>query len=486
MNQINRSLDKIVIAIPEVAKGQSFVGASLPPLGATRIAKMAGERFPDLEVEVWDGVKIGQEQLRAKVRELSGKSLLGVSAHTSLNWTNCLEIISDSPTDKIVVGGIHADGGRCGKYIAQNRGLDVIQGQGEIPLIQYIEYISGKRKKEEVDNLIYLDKNGKLRENKISRQSQEFFPFVDYESFLDLSDYSRVFKNQFLTGDIGFTMVSPEGCKWQDINKKRGGYCLFCDIGTEYSLHNPKFFGRWIEDHVRRYGHYGKVFLINYADETTGAGLGWWSEVLSNMPKNIKPHEDYGIKVYTKSGKGFFNSDKIADVFWRLGVEDIHVGFEAGTDEDLRSLHKGSTVKYHEKTVEIAKDYGFRIVGSFVLGAPSATKKSLEECIIFVDRMKESLGDKVAVIAGSPLLPLPGSPSWKMLEKEAYQRGQHLDMFETDNPDLHQARRFWYDWFCDKLCAECGGVDSALDYVNEISNRLNCMGSLPTPENHFG
>jgi len=486
MNQINRNLDKIVIAIPEVAKGQSFVGASLPPLGATRIAKMARARYPDLEVEVLDGVQIGQDQLRSRVRELSGKSLLGISAHTSLNWTNCLEIIEDSPTDKILVGGIHAEGDRCGKYIAQNRGLDVIQGQGELALIQYVEYISGKRKKEEVDNLIYLDKSGGLKENKISRQSQEFFPFVDYESFLDVSDYSRVFRSQFLTGDIGFTMVSPEGCKWQDMNKKRGGYCLFCDIGTEYSLHDPRFFGRWIEDHVKRYGHHGKVFMVNYADETTGAGLGWWSDVLSNMPKNIKPHEDYGIKIYTKSGKGFFNSDNLADVFWRLGVEDIHIGFEAVTDEDLRSLHKGSTVKHHERVIEIAKNYGFRIIGSFVLGAPSATKKSLEGCISFVDRMKESLGDKVAVVTGSPLLPLPGSPSWKMLRQEAYHRGKHLDLFETDNPDLYQARRLWYDWFCDKLCIECGGVDSALGYVKEISDQLNCMGSLPTPENQFG
>ena len=38
-------------------------------------------------------------------------------------------------------------------------------------------------------------------------------------------------------------------------------------------------------------------------------------------------------------------------------------------------------MKDHERLIEIVGDYDFRIIGSFVLGAPSATKKSLEECV---------------------------------------------------------------------------------------------------------
>jgi radical SAM superfamily enzyme YgiQ (UPF0313 family) len=478
-----RNLEKIVIAVPPVERSRSFVGVSLPPLGPVRMATMLKQRFPETEIEVLDGVMLGQNRLREYAQRLGKNSLLGISAHTSLNWTNCLDLIKNSKS-KVVVGGIHADGKRCGRLIVKNHGVDVIQGQGELPFIQYVEYLSGKRKKEEVDNLIYAE-NGDIRENQRVSHRQPFFPFADYEIFLPLNEYAKNFRDSFLTGDIGLTMISPEGCKWQDMTKENG-YCIFCDIGTDFVLHEPVFFGKWIEDHVRRYGKYGKVFLVNYADEATGAGIDWWKAVLGELPKKIRPHEDYAIKVYTKAGRGFLDSSELGDVLWDIGVEDIHVGFEAATDEDLRTLHKGVLMRYNYQLVDIAKNSSFRIFASFVLGAPTSTSHSLEQCVEFTDYMKDKLGDKVAVVTGSPLMPLPGAPAWELLRREATERNQYLDLFETDNPDLYLARRLWYEWFCEPLCSEFDGVDSALEYVKEIGDKLNGMGSLPTPKNEYG
>ena len=226
--------------------------------------------------------------------------------------------------------------------------------------------------------------------------------------------------------------------------------------------------------------------MIDYADEATGAGIGWWKSVLQKLPKELKPHENYGIKVYAKSGKGFFDSDELAKVLWQIGVEDIHVGFEAAIDEDLKSLHKGTNLKYHSQAINIAKRHGFRIFASFVLGAPTSSKSSIGECVYFVEKMKDILGDKVAVVTGSPLMPLPGAPAWQMLRKKALARNEYTDLFDTDNPDIYLARKLWYRWFCPTLTYECGGEDEALDYVKQIGTTLNKMGSLPTPENEFG
>jgi hypothetical protein len=100
--------------------------------------------------------------------------------------------------------------------------------------------------------------------------------------------------------------------------------------------------------------------------------------------------------------------------------------------------------------------------------------------------VRDKLEDKLTVVTGSPLMPLPGAPAWDMLRKKAYERREDVNIFETDNPDLHQARELWYGWFCDKLSKECGGADKAIEYAKQIGSKLNKMGSLPTPENEFG
>jgi radical SAM superfamily enzyme YgiQ (UPF0313 family) len=477
---------KIILAVPAVAKGTSFVGASLPPLGVCRIATVVNNRFPDIDVEVWDGVLLGQKELLRRTKMLTPGSILGLSAHTSLNWTNCLELAHSAPSSvQIVIGGIHADYSRCGEPIVRRLDYDVIQGRAENSFCEYIDFLKGNRPKHSVSNLIYLE-NGAVRQNPVVIPSQVALPFPDYRRYLSLNDYAKNFHSNFLTGDIGFTMISPEGCKWQAMGSRKSQYCVFCDIGTKFSLHEPKFFSDWILDHVRNYSDFGRIFMVDYADEATGAGLKWWRAVKDQMPQELKPHENFGVKVYTKSGPGFLCSDEMAQALWDVGVEDIHVGFEAATDSDLKSLQKGSTRKDHEQLVRIAKKFNFRIIAAFVLGAPTATKDSLQECIRFVDWMKGEVGEKVAVVAGSPLFPLPGAPAWNMIKEKAFDKGVKLDLFSNDNPDLYRARELWYEWFCPKLCEECGGPVEAIEYAKSIGKILAKMGSLPTPENEFG
>ncbi len=477
---------KLVIAVPSVARGTSFVGSSLPPLGVCRMATTVANKFPDLQIEIWDGVVLGQKELVNRVKALETETILGLSAHTSLNWSNCLELAHSAPTHvRIVVGGIHAESSRCGEFIVERHGYDVIQGRGENALCQYVAYVSGNLERREVSNLMYLQ-DGKVKKNNVLIPPQTSLPFPDYEKYLPLNQYARQFRSTFVTGDVGLTMISPEGCKWQSLGVKESSYCVFCDIGTKFLLHEPKFFSDWVLDHVQKYNKFGRVFMVDYADEATGAGLEWWTRVRHKMPAELKPHENFAVKVYAKSGPGFFDSEEIARALWEVGVEDIHVGFEATNDDDLRSLHKGSTRKDHEALVRIAKKFNFRIVAAFVLGAPTATKESLRDCIRFVDWMKKEIGDKVAVVAGSPLFPLPGSPMWKMLKVKANQLNLESDLFQTDNPDLYRARELWYEWFCPQFCEECGGVIEAIEFAKEIGKTLGSMGSLSTGINEFG
>ena len=100
--------------------------------------------------------------------------------------------------------------------------------------------------------------------------------------------------------------------------------------------------------------------------------------------------------------------------------------------------------------------------------------------------MRDRLGDRLAVVTGSPLMPLPGAPVWDILRKRASSDGVYANLFNTDNPDLHMARKLWYEWGCEKLRGECGGAEDAISYVQKVCDKLNVMGSLPTPENHYG
>ena len=300
-------IEKIVVIIPP-AGGSSFTGQGIPPLGMVRILNYTKKFRLNIEVNLWDGVLMSMPIILEKVRSLKKGTLVAISAHTSCNYRNCLTVLNAIPEDvKVIMGGLHLYETYLGKLVVEKRDFHAIQGSGEFAFSQYIKYLEGKRGISEVENLMYLQ-NGVFKKNKVNYYSQEELIFPEYDGIVDLEEYGRHYREIFGESDLSLVTMSPEGCLW----KQRSGGCLFCDIGSFYRNHFPSFLPKWIAHHIKRYGDKKRITFWNYADEVSGAGFEWWEEVEKNMKNlNLRPGDNFAFKVYVKSGRGFFDNDRI-------------------------------------------------------------------------------------------------------------------------------------------------------------------------------
>lgn len=470
---LKEKVQKVCAVIPP-SGGSSFTRQSIPPLGMVRILNYVQKYFPHIEVELWDGALMDMPTILNKVKALNRGSLLAISAHTSYNYKNCLTVLDAVPYDvKVIMGGLHLYENHLGRLAVQKRKFDVIQGSGEKALPQYIEYLEGDREIFEVENLMYaLDEN--FVKNETKYHSQEEFLFPEYENILDLDRYGKNYGETFGESDLALVVMSPEGCLWKQ--KSKG--CLFCDIGSVYREHSPLFLPRWIAHHMKKYGDKRRITFWNYADEVSGAGFEWWKSVGKNMKiLGLKPGENFALKVYIKSGRGFFDNDRIASALVDCGTEVVHLGVEGGDDKVLASWRKGCTIEDHIRSAAIAGRHGLKMIASFAIGAPGTTKQSVANIRHLIYQMKERVN--IIAIAALTVAPLPGSRLWGMTEKlvrEKYPQ-KHKDLFRIDDPDLEEIRRIWINEMCPDLVRESGSLPEAMKWLRDEAEDICKLSS---------
>jgi anaerobic magnesium-protoporphyrin IX monomethyl ester cyclase len=465
-------INKVVAIIPP-SGGSSFTGQSIPPMGVVRILNYVKKFFPYIEVELWDGVQLNMPMILKKFKTLSKDTLVAISAHTSYNYRNCLTLLRTVPDDvKVIMGGLHLNETHLGQLAVERRNFHTIQGPGEFALPQYIEYLEGKRDVSEVKNLMYLQ-NGIFIKNDVEYHSQEDFTFPEYEGIIDLKEYGEQYRVIFGESDLGLVVMSPEGCLW----KKRSRGCLFCDIGSVYRNHSPFFLPRWIAHQVERYGNNKRITFWDYADEVSGAGFEWWNEVEKNMKKlGLRPKDKFALKVYVKSGRGFFDNNEIASALSRCGTEVIHLGVEGGDNQTLASWRKGCTIEDHLKSASLAGRHGMNMIISFAIGAPGTTKQSLSNIRDLIGRMKEKA--RIIAIAALTVAPLPGSLMWEMIKQRVKEKYSKIynDLFLTDDPDLEEIRRIWVKEMCPNLVRECGSLPETMEWLRNEAEDI-CKSS---------
>ncbi len=82
----------------------------------------------------------------------------------------------------------------------------------------------------------------------------------------------------------------------------------------------------------------------------------------------------------------------------------VFFGLESGSDTILKAMKKGVKVEDNRRAIELAKNLGIRVGGSFIVGYPGETRNDFEETMSFVE---DSMLDDVFVSIAEPI---PGTP----------------------------------------------------------------------------
>ena len=89
-----------------------------------------------------------------------------------------------------------------------------------------------------------------------------------------------------------------------------------------------------------------------------------------------------------------------------INIVSVEMGLETGCDRTLQYLKGGCSVDGNSYAVNLLKDAGIEVKGSFIFGLPDETSEEVEMTYDFI---KNSRLDGITI---KPLVPLPGTPIW--------------------------------------------------------------------------
>jgi len=106
----------------------------------------------------------------------------------------------------------------------------------------------------------------------------------------------------------------------------------------------------------------------------------------------------------------------------RAGCHTLKFGLESGSDEILRNLRKGTTVRQARDAFSALRKAGIDAHAHMIIGAPGETEQTLRETLSFVKDLRP------ATASFGIVTPFPDTPLFRMLEEQGAVDGSAADM----------------------------------------------------------
>jgi radical SAM superfamily enzyme YgiQ (UPF0313 family) len=398
----------------------SIRAGAYPPLHLACLASSLRKQCSAIDFEIIDGELFTTENIISRL----SADIVAISCN-SLTYDSAL-LIAESAKSKgaiVVLGGAHPT--FVGREIIQNRHyIDaVVCGDGEIALA---EIIRGTRKSL-IQNIIYQNK-GKINDINKHDLAIDELPFVDY-SGIELESYFRNYQRLYPDKPFhrAFAIYSAKGCLW----RHQTGGCIFCAV--QHEGFRVKSAARFWEEIKNLQNNYGADLLWDVSDTFT-ADREWVRSIVDTKPSGI----DANFQVYARAS----NIDEdMADLLSHIGVYEVFLGLDSGSDSMLRTSRKGATALCNIEALKRLNREGIKVIISLVIGLPGETMETL---LASRDMIEDICSwASLSEINCSILLPLPGSHAMNMLKKFAPPPEGEEDIFNAN-----ALREAWVNNFC--------------------------------------
>ncbi len=381
-----------------------------PPLGLCYLASYIRKHVPNVEIKILDLLE-DDEVIRALAREKP--EFIGISA-VSQNYYRAVElggkIKRAAPNSLLIIGGVHIT---VSPASFNNSPFDLgVRGEGEIPTRKFFELFN----KENKINLSKLSKipgflirrGEEIIDTGLSEQVKNLDDIpLPARDLLDM-DFYRLPRFSIETLDANGAIITSRGCPYA---------CKFCCSsafwGRTIRFHSAERVVQEIKLLYKKYGYkliciYDDLFSVN-------------KERLRQIVSLLEKEGLLGKIEFDALARANCFDDEIAQLFKKMGITTITFGFETGSPKILSYL-KGNNVKIEEgiRALNIARRYGLRAGGFFMVGAPTETIEDIKQTYDFIKRNKP---DNAIIFQ---LTAFPGTECWdyavknNIMKEDAY------------------------------------------------------------------
>lgn len=241
-----------------------------------------------------------------------------------------------------------------------------VRGQGEDTLLELLE---GKPLAD-IRGLTWKDQGEVIHNPERPFRQPDEYPLYPYERIGDIDTYLRP---SFLGKRTGVHQAAI-GCRYR---------CTFCGVVSMFNgltrLQGPARMEAALAS-LRGYG----------ADSVQLYDHNFFDKEETSIP---------ALEVMARSGLRFWcyaRTDTLAgfssstwDLIRKSGLSMVYVGAEAGSDEVLKRMKKGTSVEQTFEMVRRCREYGVIPELSFVLGGPEDPEGEVEKTLRFIRKVKE-------------------------------------------------------------------------------------------------
>jgi len=364
---------------------------SHPPLGLLYLGAVLEQDGHKVELIDCYAEKISREKLEnyLKSSDVVGMSVLGDDYIASANIAKMIKEIN--PDIPLIIGGPH-----CTFY--KERALhditnaDVcVTGEGEHVILDLVKYLQGNKKLEDIHGIYYRD-NGIIKSGKPLKVTEDLdkIPFPA-RHLVDKYDYGGFPFGYELKKKVT-SIITSRGCPFR---------CRFC---ARYS----NFIEEW---GYRKRSAENVVKEIQELDEKYRSV---WIVDDNFLADSKRAHEIFDKLIETGTNIEFLIEGARTDSADRelykkmkkAGVTFISYGIESGNQDVLDFYNKKATLNNIRETVNLAREMGFFLSASFILGAPIETKQHIENTI------KYACSLPIDIASFAPLGYIRGSRLW--------------------------------------------------------------------------
>lgn len=280
------------------------------------------------------------------------------------------------------------------KYL--DTGADyVIQGEGEITLLELLNSIEKEKSIDEIEGIVFK-KNEEIQKNKSRAvlQNLDELPLPAWD-LVDIDKYRAIWKEsgQKFTLNIATTRGCPYKCNW----------CAKPIYGNRYNAHSPEY----IVNEIKHLKNLYKVERFWMCDDIFGLKPNWVQDFNTLLKK-----EELNIKYFIQSRVDLLLKEDTIDCLSESGLEEVWVGAESASQKILDAMDKGTTVEQIYKATQLLKDKKIKVAFFLQFGYLDETQEDIQKTIAMV---KELCPDNIGI---SVSYPLPGTKFYEKVKDD--------------------------------------------------------------------
>jgi radical SAM superfamily enzyme YgiQ (UPF0313 family) len=334
------------------------------PHGIAMIAAVLRQRGHEVHILDINGNRFSKQEVIKKVEEEKFE-IVGIggliTVYNYLKWI--VPVLREvNPHASIIAGG--SLGCSIPDIVLKRNDVDiVIDGEGEITIIELVEALRDKRDLHNVRGIYFKEKGRVVRTptrnliRKLDALPLPAYDLLPMETYLD---------NPVVGIGRDIDIVSSRGCPY---------YCTFCYrlFGNHYRFHSSDYIIRQIKFLKKEYD----IDFVSFQDDEFMANK---KRVYEFCDKILK--EKIEIK-WSCTGRVNLVDEEILRLMKKAGCTSVSYGIESGSQKILDLMKKRVTVEQAKRAILLNKKVGLRHPTSFILGMPGETPETVKETIEF-------------------------------------------------------------------------------------------------------